>query len=782
MAGLGDSGGTSGAIRAGRAFVEIFMNDNAFWRSWRTLQSRMKQVGRLMVSVGVTTAGVGALALKPVVETFTEFDDAIRAAGARTEATADQFDRLRAKALELGRTTSFTATEVARTMNELGTGGFNADQVKVMTAAVLDLARAAGTDAATSGKILAAAMNAFGLQAGDAAAVADKFTVAANKSAVSVESLGETFQYLAPVARDLGITLDASLALAGALGNVGIQGSEAGTALRRMGVLVASGSKDLERIFGVAGQDAAGNVRPLVAVMDEIQQSMAGLGGAAKTAKLNEFFGLLGITGASAIGKTSATVRDLESAIAGADGTAARTARGMDAGLGGTLRRLRGSVEGLVIGFGDALVPALTTVSDVVRLIGHGVRQWIADNQSAAATIAGVTVGVIAAGAALAGLGVALTLAGTALGAVTAAGSAVLTVLGTLLSPAIGVIALGTAFATQTEKGRAFFAAIGERLGPLRAGFRELNETFQQSWGGIVAAVEKGDLDLAVQIAGAGLKLEWQKVMKFWTEVWSRFKGGFLKDLHEIAVAIEDSGLWKAAKWLGDKGWEAAGAAKDTFVGSVIKPWEEAGKIKTAEDLDDTIRAGVGLFGAMLGMPADRAGGAPDFAAAALDMADAARAAVPADRVSTWGAALAPFLGADFANMIGLAASDGINAKFAADPDGSIARADAEIAAARAELDALVARARGAAEGGPAGNFGGGGDFGDGAADAAAARPVLDAAAVRGAFMVADARQMFGYSDTIPQQQLDALKAIRDGKGALAEKIGVAVLNGMRAK
>jgi TP901 family phage tail tape measure protein len=747
MAGLGDSGGTSGAIRAGRAFVEIFMNDNAFWRSWRTLQSRMKQVGRLMVSVGVTTAGVGALALKPVVETFTEFDDAIRAAGARTEATADQFDRLRAKALELGRTTSFTATEVARAMNELGTGGFNADQVEVMTAAVLDLARAAGTDAATSGKILAAAMNAFGLQAGDAAAVADKFTVAANKSAVSVESLGETFQYLAPVARDLGITLDASLALAGALGNVGIQGSEAGTALRRMGVLVASGSKDLERIFGVAGQDAAGNVRPLVAVMDEIQQSMAGLGGAAKTAKLNEFFGLLGITGASAIGKTSATVRDLESAIAGADGTAVRTARGMDAGLGGTLRRLRGSVEGLVIGFGDALVPALTTVSDVVRLIGHGVRQWVADNQSAAATIAGVTVGVIAAGAALAGLGVALTLAGTALGAVTAAGSAVVAVLGTLLSPAVGVVALGAAFATQTEKGRAFLGAVLDRLGPVKAGFVELNETFQTAWGGIVAAVQKGDLELALSIAGAGLNVEWQKVLKFWTDVWVKFKSGFLTDLHEMAKKIEESGLWKAAAWVGGK----AGAALDAWA-------EHAAPV--ADMMGDTIRAAEEA--------AARSGGA------------APAPAPDAPKVSEWGLRLAPVFGYQFGAALGPVLADALNKELNVDP--LTREADARLAAARADLDALVARARGAAEGGPPGNFGGGGDFGDAFADAAAARPVLDAAAVRGAFMVADARQMFGLSDTIPQQQLNALKDIKDGKGALAGAIGGAVLNGLRMK
>ena len=73
---------------------------------------------------------------------------------------------------------------------------------------------------------------------------------AANKSAVTMEDLRESLQYVGPVANDLGVSLADTLALVGALGNVGIKGSEAGTALRRLNLLATAGSDKLQKLFG----------------------------------------------------------------------------------------------------------------------------------------------------------------------------------------------------------------------------------------------------------------------------------------------------------------------------------------------------------------------------------------------------------------------------------------------------------------------------------------------------------------------------------------------------
>ncbi len=61
---------------------------------------------------------------------YTSFDDAIRAAGAAANATGATLESLRNKAKHLGATTSFSASEVASLMNELGRAGFSPKQIE----------------------------------------------------------------------------------------------------------------------------------------------------------------------------------------------------------------------------------------------------------------------------------------------------------------------------------------------------------------------------------------------------------------------------------------------------------------------------------------------------------------------------------------------------------------------------------------------------------------------------------------------------------------------------
>ncbi len=116
-------------------------------------------------------------------------------------------------------------------MTELGRAGFSPKQIEEMTGAVMNLARATGTDATVSSGIMSATIRQFSLEATDAVRVSDRLTAAANMSFNSVESLGEALQYAGPVAADANMSLEETLAVLGTLGNLGIQGSEAGTAL-----------------------------------------------------------------------------------------------------------------------------------------------------------------------------------------------------------------------------------------------------------------------------------------------------------------------------------------------------------------------------------------------------------------------------------------------------------------------------------------------------------------------------------------------------------------------
>ncbi len=400
-------------------------------------QKRLKSFGASTRLVGTKLMGLGIAAAAPIggsLAAYTSFDDAIRAAGAAANATGESFESLRNTAKHLGATTSFSATEVANLMTELGRAGFSPKQIEEMTLAVMNLARATGTDATLSSGIMAATIRQFSLEASDAVRVADGLTAAANKSFNSVESLGEALSYAGPVAADANMSLEETLAILGTLGNLGIQGSEAGTALRRLLTLGAAESEKFQKVFGVATKDAQGNARNLVDILGEVSAATANMGSADRAAAFNEVFGLLGITSASAIGKTVTDTRQLLAELQNSGGIAAKTAADMEAGIGGAFRILRSSVEGVAIAIGEALDVSVTSMMKSVARALSGLTEWIGKNQEVVKKVALIVAGVVGVGAAFIGIGSAAGVAAFAVGGLASMFSLVGTAIGILVS------------------------------------------------------------------------------------------------------------------------------------------------------------------------------------------------------------------------------------------------------------------------------------------------------------------------------------------------------------
>jgi TP901 family phage tail tape measure protein len=395
---------SSRAVRAGRAAVEFFLDDNPLRRGLTLAERRMRQFGASVQNIGrkAFTAGLGGVAAMALpMSQMMAFDDAIRMTGAVSQSSAEQLESLRQTALELGRTTSFTAVEVASLMGELGRAGFKPDEINAMTAAVLNLSRASGTDAVLASGIMAATLRQFSMGASEAARVSNVLTLAANSTFNSVESLGEALSYAGPVAADLGMTLEDTVAILGTLGNVGIQGSNAGTALRRITTMTAAEATKMREIFGVEFLDAAGNVRPIIQVMGELAEATNGLPTGERIAKMNEAFGLLGITGASVMANAAANTTDLANSLRQAGTVAADTAANMDAGPGGTWRILTSAVEGASIAIGTALAPQFQKLGAWVTEATGKLTTWITQNEGLIVSAARASGYLLAGGAAL---------------------------------------------------------------------------------------------------------------------------------------------------------------------------------------------------------------------------------------------------------------------------------------------------------------------------------------------------------------------------------------------
>lgn len=406
-------------VMAGRAYVSLYAKRDLLTRGLQAARADVNKFGSDMIRMGAQVVAATAAIAAPVAfatKTFADFDDAMRAVGAVSQATTAELKSMTDVAKMLGATTSFTAVQVAQLMTELGRAGFKPDQINAMTGAVMDLARATGTDATLASGIMAASIRQFSLGAEDATRVADVLTKAANATFNSVESLGEALKYAGPVAAELGLSLEDTVAILGTLGNVGIQGSEAGTALRRLGVISAATGEKLKAIFNINNIDATGELKPLVQIMDEIGKSIENLPTAEKVTKMNEAFGLLGITSASVLARTAGSTADLARELKNAEGTASKAAKSMDSGLGGAFRIILSAVEGLQIALGKALSGSIQRVTDTMTVLIGRATEWVAMNEDTVTTLAAVTIAVAALGSTMIGLGIAAKVAAIGFG------------------------------------------------------------------------------------------------------------------------------------------------------------------------------------------------------------------------------------------------------------------------------------------------------------------------------------------------------------------------------
>ena len=197
------------------------------------------------------------------------------------------------QARQLGATTSFTATQVASIQESLGRAGFTTSEIQGATAGALNLARGTGAGTGDAAELVATSIRSFGLSAGRGSAgdgtggrsqggVADVLAATTARSNVNFETLRDSLRYIAPVAAGAGQSIEQTSGLIGALGNVGITGSQAGTTLRtaftRLAAPRGAGQTALEGLSlqgqtgGVSARDSQGNMRSLTDVLGDIRE------------------------------------------------------------------------------------------------------------------------------------------------------------------------------------------------------------------------------------------------------------------------------------------------------------------------------------------------------------------------------------------------------------------------------------------------------------------------------------------------------------------------------
>jgi len=307
-------------------------------------------------------------AIQDATSVFMTFDDQMRKVAAVTESTGATFDALTAKAREMGATTSFTAQDAAEAMTLLGQAGFDANEIMASIPATLDLARASMTDLTTTADIMSNIMNGFQIEADDTARVSDVLAKAANATNTDVTQLGNAMKYVAPLAYQVGWSLEETASAAGLLSNAGIKSSMAGTVLRNAISRLLSPTQKASGIlasYGITLDSISPKTHNFAQIIDILSQSGMTAGDVMQVFGMRAGPGILAMMN---IG--TGAIRNMNQTLLQSQGYAKEAADMMDAGWGGAVRRFNDAVESLKLTFGKAFATIFTPFIKAISVLG----------------------------------------------------------------------------------------------------------------------------------------------------------------------------------------------------------------------------------------------------------------------------------------------------------------------------------------------------------------------------------------------------------------------------
>src|SRR5690606_20473758 len=262
-----------------------------------------------------------------------------------------------------GATTAFSASQAAEGMTYLAMAGFNVEQTIAAMPGLLATAAAAGSDLGRTADIVSNILSGFGLRAEETTRIADVLAATFTSSNTTLESLGETMKLVAPVAASLGMEIEDVAALTAMLGNAGLQGTVAGTALRTILTSLAAPTGAAAKAISelkIQTVDAAGNMLPITDILDQIARATAHMGDAQRAAYLEMLAGREGVSALSALMKVGAReIKAYADTLRNSAGVSAEVADRMMDNLKGAMEELGGAIETAQITIGNAFVPVL---------------------------------------------------------------------------------------------------------------------------------------------------------------------------------------------------------------------------------------------------------------------------------------------------------------------------------------------------------------------------------------------------------------------------------------
>lgn len=233
---------------------EVSRLEQATGRSQRNVGNYLNRIG---TAIGVfagnmLTKGISLFtsAISNATSTIINFEKANSILASVLGINKKEVKEMSNAAIELGKTSKYTASQVTELQTELAKLGFSKGEILTAQKDILNFATALNANLADAAELAGATIRAFGADTQDTQQYVAAMTIAANKTALSFEYLATAMPIVAPVAKAFNFTIEDTLALLGQLSNSGFDASSAATSLRNILLNLADSNGKLAKALG----------------------------------------------------------------------------------------------------------------------------------------------------------------------------------------------------------------------------------------------------------------------------------------------------------------------------------------------------------------------------------------------------------------------------------------------------------------------------------------------------------------------------------------------------
>lgn len=352
---------TEAKLKSGSEQLEIYAS------KLQNIGGKATDTGKKM-STAVTAPLTGVAVAG--VTLATNFESAMSKVESISGATGEELEKLKVTAQEYGKTTQFSATDCANAMQYMALAGWDTSQMVENLGGVLNLAASADMDLAEASDIVTDYLSAFNKSQISSTKLADEMAFAQANSNTSVEQLSEAYKNCAANMNANGQSIETTTAILSKMADQGYKGAEAGTSLtaimRDLTNSMEDGSIEINE-HTIKVQDANGNFRNMIDIMNDVESSVNGMGDAERAAALSAVFTSDSIKGVNYILSTGTeSVSAFADELKVCDGTASDMARIMNDNFAGQLKTLQSELENVGIQIGEIIVPHLSKLLDHV--------------------------------------------------------------------------------------------------------------------------------------------------------------------------------------------------------------------------------------------------------------------------------------------------------------------------------------------------------------------------------------------------------------------------------